>query len=552
MNDFFVLKLLDRLRGVFTRIGVDYPVLRTILQVKLTMDGRRTPTVFSGSQSKQKETDSSPFRVQWFYLLLGLMMILMVIPKENYILMMGLLFSVVMFMIMSTLISDFSSVMLDLRDKNILFSKPVNRRTLSMAKSMHILIYLLTITLTFTGPSLIASLFIQGPLFFLIYGAAVILMDCFILVFTALLYLIILRFFDGEKLKDMINYVQILLSVGVTLGSQLIPRLFDITALGLHFKTSWWNFLIPPIWFSAPFEWLVAGTQSLHLAELSLLGLIVPLVLLAVYIMLMPSFERSLQKLAEQGAGGRDNGRWSRLLSGIFCRNREEGMFFRFTWSMMKNERDFKLKVYPSIGLSMVLPFIFIFNQVWSGNMTELRSSNAYLFIYLSSMLLLTAVQMLRYSASYKGAWIYKAIPLPEPAAMFGGMLKAMLLRLLLPLFAVEAAIFLWFFGGRIVDDLFVVLLALLLYAVICYRLLPQALPFSEKYEAAKQGDFKGVSFILLFILIGFAGVHYLFTLFFPGIYIYLAILAAVNWWVWRVTFTKAASSDRKIPTLGA
>lgn len=161
MNDFFVLKLLDRLQGGFKRIGVDYGMLRNILQVKLTMDGRRTPTVFAGSQNNKQETEGSPFRVQWFYLLIGLMMIFIVIPKGNYILMMSMLFSVVMFMIMTTLISDFSSVMLDLRDKNILFSKPVNRRTLSMAKSLHILIYLLTVTLTFTGPSLIASIFIQ-------------------------------------------------------------------------------------------------------------------------------------------------------------------------------------------------------------------------------------------------------------------------------------------------------------------------------------------------------------------------------------------------------
>lgn len=70
-------------------------------------------------------------------------------------LMMSLLFSIVMFLITTTLISDFSTVMLDLRDKNILFSKPVDRRTLNMAKSLHILIYLLTLTLTFTGPSLL-------------------------------------------------------------------------------------------------------------------------------------------------------------------------------------------------------------------------------------------------------------------------------------------------------------------------------------------------------------------------------------------------------------
>lgn len=106
-------------------------------------------------------------RIQWIYLLLGLMLILFVVQDGNYMYSMSITFGILMFMISTTLISDFSSVMLDLRDKNILFSKPVDRRTLNMAKSLHIFIYLLTLTLTVTGPSLIVSLFKQGPTFFL-------------------------------------------------------------------------------------------------------------------------------------------------------------------------------------------------------------------------------------------------------------------------------------------------------------------------------------------------------------------------------------------------
>ncbi|KAI7269614.1 hypothetical protein KC345_g7551, partial [Hortaea werneckii] len=414
MNDFLVLKLLDRVQGIFKKLGVDYAVLRRILQVKLTMDGRRTPTIFSGPQEPRQNTEGSPFRVQWFYLLLGLMLIAMVAPEGNSILMMGLLFSIVMFMITTTLISDFSSVLLDLRDKNILFSKPVDHRTLNMAKNIHILIYLLTLTFTFTGPSLLFSLYRHGVAFFLLYAAEIILMDGFILVFTALTYLLILRFFDSEKVKDLINYVQIILSIGVAVGAQLISHLFDITELGLTFAPAWWQFLIAPVWFAAPFELLNAGPGNGHLTALAILAFVVPIVLFVAYVKLMPAFERSLQKLAEQGAAGQDSGRLSRRLSEITCRNKEEAMFFRFTWSMMKNEREFKLRVYPSVGLSLALPFIFMFNQVWTGDPAALRNSKAYLFIYFSALMMMTVVQMLRYSASYKGAWIYKVIPLPR------------------------------------------------------------------------------------------------------------------------------------------
>ncbi|WNS42548.1 hypothetical protein [Paenibacillus sp. MMS20-IR301] len=552
MRDFLVLKLLDRLQWIFKALGIDYPVMRSILQVKLTMDGRRTPTLFSGTQDQKLNTDGSPLRVQWFYLLLGLMLIVLVAPSGNYHLMMSMLFSVVMFMITTTLISDFSSVMLDLRDKNILSSKPVDRRTLGMAKSIHILIYLLTVTLTFTGPSLLVSLFRHGVAFFLLYAAEIILMGGFILVFTAMVYLLILKFFDGEKLKDIINYVQIILSVAVTVGAQLVSRLFNISELGAVFHPAWWHFLVPPVWFGAPFELLIGGSAGGHLVTLSVLVLVVPVVMFTAYILLMPVFERSLQKLAEQGAAGRDSGRIARLLSEAACRNKDEAMFFRFTWSMMKNEREFKLRVYPSLGIALVLPFIFIFNQVWSGDLAAIQGSKSYLFIYYSALLMMTVIQMLRYSASYKGAWIYKAIPLPGTAMVYRGMLKAALLRLLLPLFAVEAVVFTLLFGTRIAADLVAVLLALLVHAVLCFLMFPKALPFSEKYEAAQRKGFTMSSFVQLFILAGMTGVHYVFTLFPFGIYIYMVILVAVNGWIWRRAFQSEGSRSGQIPAFRA
>ncbi|QSF44848.1 hypothetical protein [Paenibacillus tianjinensis] len=550
MNEFFVLKLLDRLQGGFRRMGVDYPVLRSILQLKLTMDGRRTPTVLAGGKESKQNTEGSPFRIQWIYLLLGLVLIAFVVPEGNYLFSMSITFGIAMFMISTTLISDFSSVMLDLRDKNILFVRPVNRRTLNMAKSLHILIYLFTLTLTLMGPSLVFSVFKQGVLFFLIYAAEIILMDCLILVITGLIYLLILRVFDGEKLKDIINYVQIILSIGITVGYQLISRLFNLADLSISFKPAWWQYFLAPVWFASPFERLLGETRSDNLTVMAVMALVVPVLLLAVYIKLMPLFERSLQKLAEQGVGGKDSGRLPRRLSEIVCRSKEEAMFFRFTWSMMRNERDFKLKVYPTFGLSLILPFIFIFNSLSSGNMDAVRNSRGFLFIYFSALLMMTAVQMLRYSTSYKAAWIYKAIPIRETAPVYRGMLKAAVLRLLLPLFVIESAIFLWLFGVRLVPHLIIVLLSLLVYSVLCFRLLPQALPFSEKYSAARQKDFTGSAFVQLFILILFAGLHYLVTLIPFGIYIYAPILVIANWWLWSVSFSDAASRPRQIPTL--
>lgn len=45
MQDYRTLKLLDRFECVFYSFGVDYKVMKKHLQVKLTMDGRRMPTI---------------------------------------------------------------------------------------------------------------------------------------------------------------------------------------------------------------------------------------------------------------------------------------------------------------------------------------------------------------------------------------------------------------------------------------------------------------------------------------------------------------------------
>ena len=42
------------------------------------------------------------------------------------------------FMVMTSMISDFSSVLLHIRNRNILFTKPIDRKTINAAKIVHI------------------------------------------------------------------------------------------------------------------------------------------------------------------------------------------------------------------------------------------------------------------------------------------------------------------------------------------------------------------------------------------------------------------------------
>src|SRR5437588_9007533 len=80
-------------------------------------------------------------------------------------------FSIFMVLMALTLISDFTTVLIDTRDQYILLPRPVNDRTITVSRILHISIYILRLALLQGAPALVFIGFIDGiaaiPLFFL-------------------------------------------------------------------------------------------------------------------------------------------------------------------------------------------------------------------------------------------------------------------------------------------------------------------------------------------------------------------------------------------------
>lgn len=538
MKDSKILKFLDRLKPVFEKLGADYILMRRILQIKLIMDGRRVPTVFAGKNNdKSGDSGNKFFKSLWIYVLMGLILIPFVCMKSSYIYQMSLVFVIVIFFIMTSLISDFSSVLLDIKDKVIIGIRPVDPKTLRLSKTIHILIYMICLSGALTGPALLVSLFTQGLMFFLIFLFSIILLNIFIIVLTALVYFFVLRFFDGEKLKDIINYVQIILSVVLMLGYQLLGRLFNVVNLNVQFTPRWWQYFIIPVWFSAPFQMIKKSEINSRLVIFTVMAVVVPIISILIYIKLIPVFENNLQKLSNNYKENKRSKKTSiRLLAKILCRDKEERMFFRFAFDMMKNERDFKLKVYPTLAYSTFFPFIFIFQLLTIINMAEISQSKSYLFIYFCGMMLPTVIIMLRYSESYKGAWIYNALPIKNPAPVFKGTIKAFITKLFFPVFLFQSIIFTAVFGTRIVPDLLLIFLNMMLFNILSFLAIEKHLPFSEPFQSSQQGNV-GITLILFMLLGLLAGIHYILTKVNYGIYVYLIISFIANLVLWKLSF---------------
>lgn len=540
MKEYFLLKLLDRFKPLFVSFGIDFPMMRRIIQLKLTMDERRVPTVMSrGSGNEGKSTYRGSLIMYGF---IGLFIGLLILPDYPMYFKMNLVFGMLLFMIMTTMISDFSSVLLDIKDKNILLTRPVEAKTLNAAKLIHIIYYLLSITLAISGVSLIAGLIRYGVVFFLMFLLELLLIVAFIILLTAILYFVILHFFSGEKLKDIINYFQIILSIFMVVMYQFVGRIFNIAQVNVKITPQWWNFLLPSSWFAAPFALLIDhGSDTLYL-YLSLAAVLIPLLALILYLKVAaPAFERNLQKLSTSGGGGKNlkKSSLSLTLSNLLCRNKLEKTFFRFTHLMLSNERKLKLKIYPSLAFAVIMPFVFLFSiagttHSFSEFLSALARGRYYITLYFSAAFLCPLTMMLSMSENYKGAWIYRALPVENPALVIKGALKAFIMKYVVPIYLLAGAIFTAFCGFRIIPDLILIFLNMLVLLLILFRMNKKELPFYKNFSTTQSGSSTAVVFASLGLSGAFAAVHYLvLRLFAPGVYIFMGIslLAAILLW---------------------
>lgn len=447
---------------------------------------------------------------------------------------------IAMFILSTSMISDFSSVLLDVRDKIILNTKPVNGRTINAAKFFHVAIYLTLITGAFIAIPAIVFLFTKGFIYFLLFLIDIFLIDLLVLAFTALIYMFVLRFFDGEKLKDIINYVQILLAIAVVVGYQIIIRLFDVAGLEYVYNFSWWHVLIPPVWFGAPFELALNQDYSSEMIILSLFAVLGPIISVFLYYFLMPSFERNLQKLMEESSTkGKKRRTLNDLIERLVCFSREEKIFYRFASIMISRERDFKLKVYPSLGMALVFPVIFLFNNLSFQTLDELGQGNSFLTIYFSNIIIGTVVYMLQFSAKYKGAWIFQTTPIQKHTIVYSATLKAVFVKLYLPVIFVLSILYIWIFSFRIIPDLAVVVITALLQMLISYKIFNNGkYPFTDPIETAQQGGGASGKIFVLMIIVGmFAILHLIISSIPFAIYGYLAVLIVLTIIFWKMVF---------------
>ncbi len=533
------LAVVHRLRGVYEKLGVDYEMMRLILETKLTMDRRREHTINMNNKSSD-EKDNSFGKALILYGVMGAFMSMLIIIKQNIMLQMAVYFGFFMFVIGSSFIADFAYVLLDVRDKNLLGITGVSSKTINAAKITNILIYMTKLSLAYGGVGILVSLR-YGILFTLVFILEIILINLFMILITAFIYYLVLKFFNGEKLKDIINVVQIVLTVGIMVMYQIVGRLFDILDVGSRFTiTSWWQGFIAPLWFAAPLEIIESGVVDRTLIIFTGLAVLAPILSILIYFKIAKKFEDYIQKLNDNTYKGKDRIPFSFRIGNLGCRSNTEKSFFNFTVNIIKSERNFKLKTYPNIAMSLVFPFIFLFNFIrsyesfadWKNHMAN---SNEFFTLYICIFMLTPVILMVKYSDQFKASWIYKAVPIDDMASIFKGVYKGVFYKMILPVYTVLALVYLWVFGLRIIPQIIAILFVIIILNLITVKLMDKHLPFSVSFKDGEKMDDLGITLFIFMLSAIFGVVHYIINRLNYGVYIFILIELILIGILWTI-----------------
>ncbi|MFA9398663.1 MAG: ABC transporter permease [Clostridiaceae bacterium] len=551
MENFLYLRILDKFSKVFTKLGVDYKCLRSILQLKLTLDKRRVPTLLQNNKkSDDKDKKSQSLLIYIFY---GVFIGMIMLPSYSIFIKMSMVLGLIMFMIMMSLISDFSSVLLDTKDRKILYPRPISPKTINVARVLHIGYYLTTLALSISLVSLIISLIKYGVLFFIVFLLQLIVMILFILFFTSILYYLILNAFDGEKLKDIINYFQIVFSIFMFILYQIMGRMFAFVDK-IVFVPKWWMSFIPSCWFASPYVLIFEHNYSYLITALTVTSIILPIILFIIYIKYISrKFEEKLYKIDSCGKVKiKRKSNFGEMICNILCKNKEEKAFYKFTCDVIANERKLKLTVYPNIAMGVIIPFIMFFNTMgirgsFKDGYAKLSNGRGYLWAYLSAGIFSIIIIYIGRSEKYKGSWIYTVLPINNKKNIYRGSFKAFVVKLINPAFEILSLVIFIIFGIKAIPHLIIIYIFLLILILIIYRMEKNKLPFSVDYSI-ESGEYLAQSFLTLILSGAMAGIHYFFGKTVLGYCIICLSVLVIFIILWKQTFRgRLSNSNTKI-----
>ena len=537
----FVLKVVDKCVKPFLSKDLNYGQIREMLRLKLIMDSRRvSPALQNNGKKIGKEPKRSMILTCLVYMGLGIFIASMQVMPNMF----GantISFAMLIFMLFSVYISEYSAVLLDTTEKSFYGALPIGKNEISTAKNIHIAYYIGTIAASMMLPSVVVGFISKGILYGLVFTLVSIVIVVVCLHLAGVIYYLLLKVFSGEKLKDILSGFQIFMTIAIVLSYQIVPRVISIAGFSKGQITySPFYFLLPSAWFSAILESLFGAGGLWYIYVLA--GITVPAVILLEVLYrkkVMPEFEGELDKLTETAKENKSLSPFSKLMCKLLSKDEQENAFMKLVLIQVSRNRDMKLKLYPQLANVFILPIIMVLPQItgekgFTGFIENLRQGRWGLaLLYFTGLTSASIYMIIGQTENPESIMFYQILPIENLSKCIRAGIKVVLFRYLTPIFVALSALLLGVYGFGIIPDVIIAYLSFIFVTGFIIRISAWVLPFSYESDAASAGNNLLMFFMSLFVfaVLGWIHIFWLKTLGLQLIGIAVMILANLVLW---------------------
>ena len=543
----FVLKLVDACVKPFLSKDLNYSHIREMLRLKLIMDSRRvSPALQNNGKKIGKEPKKSMILTCLVYMGLGIFIASMQVMPNMF----GantISFAMLIFMLFSVYISEYSAVLLDTTEKSFYGALPIGKNEISTAKNIHIAYYIGTIAASMMLPSVVVGFISKGILYGLVFTLVSIVIVVVCLHLAGVIYYLLLKVFSGEKLKDILSGFQIFMTIAIILSYQIVPRVVSIAGFSkgqLTFSPVY--FLLPSAWFSAILESLFGAGGEWYIYVLA--GITVPAVILLEVLYkkkVMPEFEGELDKLTETAKENKSLSPFSKLMCKLLSKDEQENAFMKLVLIQVSRNRDMKLKLYPQLANVFILPIIMVLPQItgekgFTGFIENLRQGRWGLaLLYFTGLTSASIYMIIGQTENPESIMFYQILPIENLSKCIRAGIKVVLFRYLTPIFVALSALLLGVYGFGIIPDVIIAYLSFIFVTGFIIRISAWVLPFSYESDAASAGNNLLMFFMSLFVfaVLGWIHIFWLKTL---GLQLIgIAVMIMANLVLWKFFMNK-------------
>jgi len=518
-----LLKFLDFFKPIYYWQKIDYDQLRAIVGIKLTMDNRRDSSFKMGQY--QEDASSSFILTIVFFGILGGAIAFLIGIFPSIILAFSFYHLCLMAMITLTLISDFSSVLLDTSDNTILLPRPIASKTFFAARATHIVLYIGQMGLALSIFPIIVTFFKYGFSAGVFTIVSSILNIVFSIALTNGLYLLLMRLTSEERLKSIINYFQIGMTIFIMASSQILPRVLLFGNLEkMATDLAWWFVFFPPMWFAGATKFFIEFNFDWIYLAATFLSVAVPVVSWwAIGKYLSPYF---VSKISDLGTASIKNHPvankkpWINFsLGNLITQPGLERAAYTFTKFAYERDRKLKLRIYPSMGYSFIMILVVFLSSksrtdaTWFAYIVNLKDSEIYLFaLYACIFVVVTVPFEINFSDDYKCAWIFQSTPIEKPGYILVGGLKSIMAKFFLPLYTFTSFIILLIWKEKAIVDIVFGFMTCWLLMLLMAIISDQHLPLSVQ-PSARNREVSALRAIVSIVVIGVVSAgHYFLT----------------------------------------